>query len=220
MKKIILTSLALLLACNVIYAAEKISRIFTPEMLGVETTYFEKISGSAKYKSGETRTYLIDGCSVFTENSGGKVNSLGMSLSKKCTFDLNKFFNGYNFPATNKMTFGDFEIKAGPGKFTASCLLNCGNAADPSVSNIWTGSRADGGIRVKMEVSLVDDPALNAADKWRSAILENESEQWIYDGKFNCGKNKYDQVANAVFKKVKFDTITIGSIDVNLEECK
>lgn len=227
-QKIITPAMLILsiLSTNV-FAGDKLEKIFNSEMIGANLPYLEKITGPAKNtfsyeKNQKTNTYKVESCEVTVRVSNGTVQSLGLkNLSKKCTFDLNNFVpnvGGGKLPPLHNMTFGQFDIFTGNGKYTADCLMSCGNAADPVAYENWQASRADGGFDIELGVVLASDSAIDASNKWRNAMLKDEGEDWIIDTKFNCS-NKYNSIAQKAFKNVKITSATIG-FGLTVNECK
>lgn len=217
-----LTAVILLTASNAVFAAtsSKMSQIFDYEMLNSDVAYFEKIAGVAKNTTENKKTYKVEGCEIEADVSDGKISSLKLNVSKKCTFDLNKFVSKTSLPA-NTLTFG----KMGKGgRFYSDCLSMCGNSADPVVYEYISGSHAEQYVDVMLEVAQVDDLSINAANKWQSVMEKAEGHDWIIETKFNCpnkNEDKYNEAAHKAFKDVKISAITIGYGIENLgSECK
>ena len=203
---------------NSTFAAGKLDKIFNTEIIGANLPYLEKITGPAKNtfshkKNEKTNTYKVDDCEITIRVSNGTIQSLGIEkLSQKCTFNLNSFLpnvGGGKLPPLYNMTFGQFDAFTGDGKYTADCLMSCGNAADPVAYENWQASRADGGFDLQLGVVLASDAALDASSKWQRAMVKGEGEDWVIDTKFNCS-NKYNSIAQQAFKNVKITSATIG----------
>ena len=199
------------------FAGERLGIIFNSEMIGANVSYFEKYTGPARntYKSGNdiNNTYKVDNCEVSVVINNKLVKSIGLNrLSKKCTFDLNTFTPniGRGRPLfVHNTTFGLFENYFGGGKYGATCLLSCGNAADPEVYLDVDASRADGGYHITVGVTLAGNDALDASNKWEKVMVKNEGEDWVMDTKFN-ETNKYNAAASRAFSNVKITSIIIG----------
>ena len=187
----------------------KLARIFTGETLGTTIKWFESQYGPAKYVNGDERTYKIDECSL-TVRGKERINSLSLDgISPKCSFDL----KGLNVVESSlpvyQMTFGMFEKKVGKGHYGADCLYLCGNAYDPSVWMVWEGSKADGDLKIKLEVVLVGDAAIDASIQWKKIMIAEQGEDWVIDTKFD-NDHRYDNAARKLFKNVPITSITIG----------
>jgi hypothetical protein len=217
----ILTAIILLSVSNVVMAAKpnKLSKIFDYEMLNVDVAYFEKVAGVAKNTNYDgKKNYKVDGCEIHVDVTGGTVQSLSMELSNKCTFDLKKFLPNISSLSAHKVTFGKFDSEIGEtGRFYSDCISGCGNAADPHVYMYWDGSRADRFLGILLDVVQVNDPVLNAVDKWRAAMQKVEGDDWVTDTKFNCPNQKndpynseYNIFVHKTFKDVTISAITIG----------
>lgn len=208
------TALVLTVAQSALAAGKhgKMSLVFEPDMLNADLTYFENVTGTARQTFGNSKYYKVDGCEVRADISGGKINSLHVTVSPKCTFDLNKFLPNYSgrFPAPHVMTFGQFDALTGSsGRYMADCLIACGNATDPIVFEYWSGSRADGQLEVMLEVVQAGDAA-QKAQTWEDAMMKGEGALWVGDTKFNCARTKYDAVARKEFRNVRVTGISIG----------
>ncbi|ATE58986.1 hypothetical protein CCZ27_02550 [Thauera sinica] len=136
-----------------------------------------------------------------------------MLLAPGCDVDVGKFLHeepGSRSLHLSQMSFGSFQESAGRTLFYADCLSGCGNASDPSVYAHWEGTRALDFLEVMLEVRLVGDAAIAAADQWQSAMVSAESEDWIMESGFNCDPGKYGEVARKAFAAVQPEAITIG----------
>ncbi len=216
-KKIVRTAACLLAVASAnALAGEKLNKIFDPEMLGANLSYFEKISGPAKntfsYSKGKkTNVYKIEGCEVTVEVADGSIESLGLNgISPKCSFNLTKFLpNMVGLPALHRMTFGQFDTYTGGSLYGADCLMGCGATVEPNAYAVWQASMADNAHEVQVGVTL-SDLAWDAAVKWLDAMRKGESEDWIIDRKFVCNK-KYNPVAQKAFRDVRITSVKIGS---------
>lgn len=142
--------LLIVFGCSSTFAQSKrIVRVMSPEMLGADLPYLEKITGPAWRTFENTKSYLIDGCIVEARLSGNAIQNLKMPISPKCTFDLNKFLGtSKKFVPLTAMTFGKFEDVVGRGRFLADCITICGNTADPSIYEYWSLPRAQNSLEV------------------------------------------------------------------------
>lgn len=211
--KLVVIILIALCGSSAVYAkTTKLSQIFNPEMIGANIAYFERATGPAKNTYSDINTYKIGGCNVDATIYNGTIQSLRLEVSSKCTVDLNQFFShSYGkFSPAYQLTFGNFDMNTGNiGQYYASCLTECGNAADPVIFEKWLGSRADQFIEVQLEVVLAKDAALTAAGLWHDVMEKVEGKNWVMNAKFNC-TSKYNAVARKAFRNVKISGITIG----------
>lgn len=197
----------------------KLALVFDPEMIDADVAYFERVTGPARQSHGSTRSYKVGGCEVKATIAENSVRSLRMDLGPRCTFDLNKFLPNFSgkFPSLHTMTFGDFDaLTRGTGRFYSDCIRWCGNAADPTIMEHWSGSRSDRFLEIMLEVVQVGDSVSDAARTWYDAMERIEGEKWAGEGKWNCTR-KYDGMARQAFRKITISSITIG-YDVEAEE--
>ena len=208
-------------------AADRLRKIFDPEMIGSNLAYFENISGPARktFTGRHSVTYSyyeVDGCKIIAQISRGTVRVIELDkLSPKCTFDLNIFLPNAgkgSLPALHSMTFGKFDALTRQGHYSANCLSLCGNAYDPSVYEYFQASHADQFIEVRLGVVLVGDYAVNAAISWAVEMTKGESETWVVDRKFACTR-KYNAVAQKLFRKVKVTSIAVG-YGLSVNDCE
>ncbi len=103
----------------------------TAEMIGVQRSYFEQISGLAKRVNGNYREYDVGGCVVsISEDKKQAISSIALgNISSDCTFNAEKIY--LKGPA-HKLTFAKLnEVGNGSGAFEVCLETHCGNLADP-----------------------------------------------------------------------------------------
>jgi hypothetical protein len=193
----------------------KLRRIFQSDMLDAQVTYLENITGPAMHVSQlgdgvQLREYRVDGCSVTAYANGSAVVGYSLKLGQKCNINLSDFL-GNQYPTTDRLTVGKFGNGAFGANFRAQsdCIYMCGNAADPTVYFVWEGPHAANFLTIVLAVTIVDEPAIVAADRWKQAMADKEGEQWILDTKFNC-TTKYDDLATKEFSAVQVSQLTVG----------
>lgn len=208
-------------------AAERLAKIFHPEMIGANLAYFENVSGPARNtftgKHSVTYSYYkVDGCEITAQIMKGSVQVIELDkLSPKCTFDLNIFLPNAgkgSLPALHSMKFGEFDALTRQGYYSADCLTLCGNAYDPSVYEYFQASHADQGIEVRLGVVLVGDDAIKAASAWAEEMSKGEGDTWVVDRKFACTR-KYNAVAQRLFRKVKVTSVAVG-YGLSVNDCE
>lgn len=209
------------------FAGSQLKKIFDPEMINVNLSYLEKLTGPAKNtfnfdeKNTIQNTYKIEGCEVIVRVSNGSVRSIGFEkLGSTCTFNLNSFLTNYKgkFPPPHKMTFGQFDSLTKDGTYTSYCFHNCGNSYDPIVYEMWNAPHADQFFEIKLGVVLDSIPAIDASEKWANIMIHDKGEDWVTFAKFNCS-NEYNAVARDAFKNVRITSIEIG-YDLFEDYCK
>lgn len=192
--------------------SSRIDQIFVANMIGAEIGYLEGITGPAKSRLNNTNIYEVDGCEVSVSGIGTAIQSIRLAISDSCTFDLNRILTNYDgsFPALNKLTYGGFDAITGGGVFMADCLIGCGNAGDPTIYQYWQGSRADGLTEVLLESKLDELPIIEASEKWSSAMVAANGEEWVSMNRFNCEQHQSDGVAHQEFSAYRVRAITVG----------
>lgn len=190
--------------------AANVKDVFNGDMLGTTQRYFESIAGVPRQSLGDDHTFRVQGCDITATIRGGNVSALHMALSDKCRADLRTFIGDYAPAPASKLTIGAFAQASGGGlRYLANCLAMCGNAYDPSVYAYWEGPRAADFMEVLLEVVLIDDPAINAANAWQDHMTQAAGEDYVMDTRFNC-EARFDGVAAKAFKNVQVTAVTIG----------
>jgi hypothetical protein len=187
----------------------KLRAVFDHDMLGAQVAYLEHIVGPAWKVVQGTRIYKVDGCVVYVGVASGEIRNLHMEISQQCQFDLSVFSNNYKFPRLLGMTFGAFEQPYVSGRFQASCLYLCGNAADPIVRDFYEGPHAENFIQIAPEVVLVGDAAITASMAWSDAMKKVMGENYVINTRFNCD-GRFDALAHKLFANVPITGITVG----------
>ena len=222
-KTIILTSSFLIaVTSSATYGAgsNKVAKVVTPDMIGADLAYLEKFTGPAKNtydggKKGEIfKNYVVDGCNINVNITNNKINNIGIGgLSKKCSFDLNKFIP-MDFPPLHNLTFGKFDAIVSDGEITADCLGICGNAADPSVFYEWAAPHVYNWYEVQL-ISGGDE----GVSTWEDAMRKGEGEDWIIERKYDCNREKYNKIAKKALKNAEVGAIQIG-FGIIRNDCK
>lgn len=199
----------------------EIADIFAREMIDADLAYFERLTGPAWKTQAATKIYKVAGCEVTATISKGSVRSLRLDLSERCTVDLAEFFMDWTgeIPPAHELTFGDFDEAVGAtGRYYADCLIDCGNAFDPAVYEHWKGPRSDGFLEVLLETVPSSTHGLDASRAWTAEMMQHETEDWIFNRRFNC-TNEYDGPARLAFRDVRIIAITIGR-DIAVPPCE
>jgi hypothetical protein len=201
-----------------------LQKALVPDMLDADLAYFERIAGAARNTYGDQKIYKIGTCEVEVNTARGKIQWFEVEATPACAFDLWAFVpnaKGNRVPIT-QLTMGHLDnVAPGGGEFSASCLAQCGNAADPVVYQRWAGGRADGMVEVRFGVVLADDAALDASEKWEQAMLKKHPQDWLVANRFNCAQDagQFQPVARAAFRNVKVSTVAVGR-NIPQEKCE
>jgi|GEM_PF-1069767 len=194
--------------------AAKLEEVFNGNMLGVTQRYFESVAGIPIRKFKDTYYFAVERCNVQAFIKDEEVYALRLELTPRCQADLSSF--GFN-RSTHGLTFGYFTSRdpepeaqyALDPSFSADCLMLCGNAYDRSVYAFWEGGDRHDFLEVLLEVKLVGDPAITAADKWRDYMQQQTDMEYITKNIFNCD-DLFDGIAANYFENIKVDAITLG----------
>lgn len=209
----LLLTLPLVLTSAQTYSVEtaKLEQLFQADMLNANLRYFESIAGVARESWGDTHTYNVDGCTLEATAPEGRINSLSIDLNDNCGPSLQSFLGeSYSPDEMRPLTFGNFAEHTGDFQFHADCLTGCGNAYDPSVYAFWEGPRAVNFIQLQLEVKLVGDIAIDAANHWEEAISNDRGEEYVMLNRFNC-EDHFNPQASAAFHDVAITRMTIGT---------
>ncbi len=192
-------------------AAVKLNDVFNASMLGKQLRYFESVAGITQEIRGTEHYFMVAGCEVVADVAQDTVVGLSLAVSPKCPANLTSFLGESFAPDSRKpLTFGRFAEAASPTmEFHADCLTSCGNAYDPGVQAYWEGPRALNFIQVRLEVLLVEEPALTASSQWSDGMTRQRGEDYVLDTRFNCERS-FDDMALTAFKDVPVTRVTIG----------
>ena len=192
-----------------------LSQLFTAKTIGSSKKAVENITGKAISNEYGLSEYEVNGCRVHAMyDADGKLRNIGLDLSSICKVNLSTF-NVPNTEAGPNLTFGQISETLGTSnirQFQSDCLMNCGNAQDPTVSAIYaidSNPNEPEPMEILLKTAQVGDAALTASDKWRGAMLKQEDEDWVLNGEFNCDA-RYNSVAQELFNNVSVNSITIG----------
>ena len=201
-----------------------LSQLFTAKIIGSSKKMVENITGKAISNEYGLSEYDVNGCRVHAMyDADGKLRNLGLDLSSSCKVNLSTF-KVPNTEAGPNLTFGQISEALGSSnirQFQSDCLMNCGNAQDPTVSAVYaidSNPNEPEPMEILIKTAQVGDAALTASDKWRGAMLKQEDEDWVLNGEFNCDA-RYNSVAQELFNNVSVNSITIG-YDIPLESCQ
>lgn len=174
---------------------DRMSKLFTNEMLYKTTSEFESVSGSPlKTLANNMKVYHIEGCDLQVVYDDNRVSALSVNINNKCSFIYAP--SQYSTPRlTSDITFGNY------GSYAIDCLDNC------SVGHGYVYEYIEGaGINdYKYEVykKKIDNHSFN---KLRENLSMNNL---IWDAKFNQDFD-YSNLIELDMKNSKIDNITIG----------
>ncbi|WP_423680207.1 hypothetical protein [Undibacterium sp. WLHG33] len=194
-----------------------IDTIVQSKTLGMTVQYLETLAGPAKYieDGNSSRTYEIDGCVIkviLGRDGQQRIEALAVTMSSTCKAKAGGFFPD----DTKQILLSDLTISkitdllSSHPDFSANCIMDCGNAYDPSVYASWTAAHHLDFLEVTAGILLVSDTSIQAAQKWAQSMAENEGEEWVINNRFNCDQGKYQNSAINLFSDIKPTSITFG----------
>jgi len=207
--------MGLLMAGGSIAQAATVQEVFNGKMLGKSQAHFEAIAGVPQESYGDDRVFDVQSCLITATIKSGKVSALSMEPTGSCQPDLASFIGEYAPKPGQKLTPAAFDSNPA---YTADCLTDCGNAADPWVYASWTAPRAAGGMEVMLGFVQAGGDLLDAADKWATQMEKAEGKDYLLNNKFNCDA-RYNDVAATAFKNVIATSVKVG-FNLPKEPCR
>lgn len=189
-------------------APRVVDQLFTAEVIGMNLAYADKLAGPAVRSEDRRHLYRADGCELTlrTDEADKAVQAVEVTITPSCQLSLEPLFNSFAGEPPlqlQALNFGNFGKLLGGASYHADCLSMCGNAADPVVSLYMESPRALHLLEFAIQAPLVNGPALDAAETWRSAMEQAESETYVVDTRFNCEPQRFQPVAEKAFAPVK-----------------
>lgn len=182
-----------------------LGRLMTPSMLGATVAYLEQQIGPAYRSYGEFNIYLLDRCEIIVGIEQGNIRNVGVNnYGGECVFAVGPFLQTQSHLAPAFSLGEIFE-----GKFSASCLAGCGNAASPEVYVFFSGSRAENSVELLASVSVETDEVIDATNHWQNALEAQFGEDYVVMGEFQCKENLND-VAHAALSKIRPSSVRVG----------
>lgn len=132
------------------------------EVLGLNPGYLEKRLGVPKEKKASYIVFEVGGCTISYGIDKGSVTRFDVDVSQNCQPTIQ------GVKVTPQTTYGQVFGREAWGKYLASCLYGCGNAADPIVYLTYPGSRATGFVSVNYATDY--DQVSSALDLWEKAV--------------------------------------------------
>lgn len=132
------------------------------EVLGLNPAYLEKRLGVPKEKKASYIVFEVGGCTISYGIDKGSVTRFDVDINQNCQPTIQ------GVKVSPQTTYGQVFGRETWGKYLASCLYGCGNAADPIVYLTYPGSRATGFVSVNYATDY--DQVSNALDLWEKAV--------------------------------------------------
>jgi hypothetical protein len=132
------------------------------EVLGLNLGYLERRLGVPKEKRAGNIVFEVGGCTISYDIVESSVSSLDVNVSQNCQPTIQ------GMKVTPQSTYGQVFNRQGGGAYLASCLTDCGNAADPTIDLTYASSRATEFISVNYATDY--NQVSRALDLWENAV--------------------------------------------------
>lgn len=142
--------------------AELLAFATSENAIGMTPAFLEQKLGTPKEKRPTSVVYEIAGCTITYWSDDDEVTTFFFDVTRSCRVMVRGTRIG---PDT---TFGEIARKARGGILTASCLANCGNAADPTIDLRYPAIRAYNNVGVSFSSDY--DQASDTLDLWDKAV--------------------------------------------------
>ncbi|WP_370679307.1 hypothetical protein [Comamonas sp. GB3 AK4-5] len=189
-------------------AARVVDQLFLADTIGMNLAQVDKLVGPAVRSALHRHQYRVDGCELTlrTDEADQTVQAVEVAITPSCQLSLQPLLRDYaGEPATQlqALNFARFAEMLSGASYYADCLSMCGNAADPVVTLHAEDPRALHLLEFAIEVPLVGDAALSAADHWRKTMETAESETYVLDNRFNCEPQRFAPVVAPAFAPIQ-----------------
>lgn len=195
-------------------ASRVVDLLFQADTIGMRLAAVNQLAGPALHSEQHRHQYRVDGCELTlrTDDADHTVQAVEVAITPSCQLSLQPLLRDYagEPPAQlQALRFGRFAEMLSGASYYADCLSAC-NAADPVVTLYVEGPRALHSLEFAIEVPLVNDAPLNAAEQWRKAMEAAESDTYVLDNRFNCEPQRFDAVVAPAFAPLKPATFIFG----------
>lgn len=182
------------------------------QVIGMNPAFVEKKLGVPSSKSANEQVYEIEGCTITYWSTANRINLAMADVTQSCR----PYIRGKRIgPDT---TFGQLMQAESWGKYVATCLTACGNAADPIIELAYPGSRSNSFITVRYWTDY--DQASKALENWEKAVRRAKGlgEYDMPDDlePFSCAQNPPAEVQK-MLPHMRVRSVLITSDDVG--EC-
>ena len=188
------------------------NKLASRDAIGLNLEYVVRVTGPAMRITDNQQQFDIQGCkfTLTTDEAKQSIQGVQLELSKECPVNVGPIINADRPIMASDLTFAAADKFFLPGDYLSDCLSDCGNAYDPSIYWAAEGSRADGFIKVVLSVPIVDSAIIEAAARWREAMLKTETEDWVVESGFNCVPHRYREIATREFSAMHPAFLSFG----------
>lgn len=192
--------------------SSKLSQLLRLQSIGTTKEFLERTIGPSTSETEADAQYTVEGCPVTLALNGKTVTSVDVTLAKGCHPDLAGILGQQApMPVGDSLTFAQFEKAGGEAQYHSPCIEMCGNAFDPYVDAIISGSHANGFNDVIARATFVPDDAINASEQWAEQLKAAAGEDFVTDAKFNCDSS-HNGIPRKLFAGVKVQDILFGTV--------
>ena len=194
-------------------ALKILETLISHEGINMNLGYIEKQAGPAIRSDDNKHDFEIENCKLqlTTDSNNRSVKHIRLELTPECKVTGERLFNVNESFLLNTITFASFADIYASGTFSVDCLRSCGNAYDPSIYYTAMGSHADNYLTIVLEQPLVTEASIAAANLWADAMEKAEGEDWLYDARFKCEPNKYNDVAMNAMGNIRPQYLSFGN---------
>jgi len=175
------------------------------EVIGLNPAYLEKKFGIPREKGITDLTFDVGGCRISYGFEKNEVTSFQTDVGLHCQPSLR------GLTITPQTTYAQLKERGAWGDYVASCLTDCGNAADPTIDLTYPGSRATAFIGVTYSGGYRQ--VSTALDLWEKAVRRQQGLKEFdlpenYDA-FSCVSKPPREVAS-LLGRVKVTSIRVS----------
>jgi len=134
------------------------------EVIGINPAYLETKLGTPREKSNWRIVFDVSGCRISYDLENKEVTSFETDIDQRC----HPTIGGVRI--TPQTTYGQLLHRDSVGGYVASCLTDCGNAADPTIDLSYPGSRAT--TFISIDYSADFDQVASALERWEQAVRQ------------------------------------------------
>lgn len=186
--------------------AELLTFATSENVIGMTPAFLEQKLGTPKEKRPTSVVYELAGCTITYWSDDDEVTTFFFDVTRSCRVNVRGTRIG---PDT---TFGEIARQAGGGILTASCLANCGNAADPNIDLRFPATRVYNNIGVSFSSDY--DQTSDVLDLWEQAVRKqrglDEFGPTDDSDTFNCAIDPPQNVKRLA-KRLKVGTVWVHS---------
>ncbi|GGB51557.1 SHOCT domain-containing protein [Blastomonas aquatica] len=163
-------------------AGEMLAFATSDNVIGMSPAFLEQRLGTPKDKRPGTLVYDIGGCTINFWSEGDRITTLFFNVSRSCQVTI------MGRKISPKTTFGQISTPGDSGAITATCLADCGNAADPTIDLRFGASRATNDVGISFSTDSVQSS--DALELWEKEVRHElglgEFDPTYDTGRFNC----------------------------------